>query len=154
PSGLSPYGISLRGKNCPTTMAMMLTIIRRIRAIVVLTTTVAISWLGSIGVAYYDKYAPHVLPICSLSMRPARAVCRSWRHASDAASISCDGLLPEFHIRLLAEMLDIPFHQRGQLPRFANLDPVIHRPEEAVALRLKRTALGIDKLEDQHRRVV
>src|SRR5712691_5196504 len=62
--------------------------------------------------------------------------------------------LPQFHVGILAEMLDISFDQRGQLPRLANLDPVVDRPEKAVALRLKGATCGIDKLEDQHRRVM
>ena len=62
--------------------------------------------------------------------------------------------LPQFHIGILAEMFDISCDQLSQLPRFANLDPVVDRPEEAVALRLKRAALRIDELKDQHRRIV
>jgi hypothetical protein len=49
PSGLSPCGILLLGRNWRTTMAMMLAIIKRIRAIVVPQTAVGISWLKSIG---------------------------------------------------------------------------------------------------------
>ena len=49
-------------------------------------------------------------------------------------------------------MLDVLFDQRGQFSRFANLDPVIHRPKEAVALRLKRATGAIDQLEDEHGR--
>src|SRR4029434_10879817 len=63
-------------------------------------------------------------------------------------------LLPECYIGILPEMFDILFDQRGQLPRLANLDPVIHRSEEAVTQGLKCAAGGVDKLEDQHRRVM
>src|SRR5438876_450086 len=63
-------------------------------------------------------------------------------------------LLPQFYIGILAKMLDILFDQRGQFPRLANLDPVIHRSEEAIALRLKYATLGIHELEDQHGRVM
>jgi hypothetical protein len=65
-----------------------------------------------------------------------------------------DVLLPQFHIGILAEMLDVLFDQRGQFSRFANRDPVIHRSKEAIAVRLKRATCNIDKLEDQHRRIV
>ena len=63
-------------------------------------------------------------------------------------------LLPEFDIGVLAEMFDIPFDQRGQFPRLPNRNPVIHRPEKAVAQGLKRAVLDIDELEDPHRRVM
>jgi len=49
-------------------------------------------------------------------------------------------------------MFDVLFDQRGQFSRFANFDPVIHWPKEAIALRLKRAMGAIDKLEDEHGR--
>ena len=51
-------------------------------------------------------------------------------------------------------MFDILFDQPSQLPRFANLDPVVDRPEKAIALRLKGATAAIDELEHQHRRVM
>src|SRR5215467_14496540 len=74
------------------------------------------------------------------------------RDVLSRAKSTLDGLLPQLHIGILAEMLDVLFDQRGQLPRLANRDPVIHRPEEAIALRLKRATGAIDKLEDEHGR--
>jgi integrase len=49
PSGLSPCGISLQGRNSRTTTATMPAIIRRIPATVVLRAAVGISWRRSIG---------------------------------------------------------------------------------------------------------
>ena len=60
--------------------------------------------------------------------------------------------LPQFHIGILAEMLDVLFDQRGQRSWLANLDPVVDRAEKAIALRLKRAAGAIDQLEHQHGR--
>jgi hypothetical protein len=78
----------------------------------------------------------------------------SAREDKTLMTLACEAsnvLLPEFYIGILAEMFDILFDQLSQLPRLANLDPVVHRPEEAVALGLKRAALGINELKDQHR---
>ena len=169
-SGLSPCEISLRGRNSRTTMAMMPEIIRRIRAIVVPRAAVGIFWLKNIGVGSHAKDMPHERPACRRSRRAMPAIisalhasrpCHrethegqrlpSGRYARISGCSARSVLLPEFHIGILAEMFDIPFDQCGQLPGLANLDPVIHRPEEAVALRLKGAALGIDELEHQHR---
>ena len=74
------------------------------------------------------------------------------RDVLSRAKSTLDGLLPQLHIGILAEMLDVLFDQRGQLSRLANLDPVVHRPEEAIALCLEGAARGIHELEDEHGR--
>ena len=82
---------------------------------------------------------------CRRETHESQRLYLSLRYARIAGGRALSGLLPQFYIGILAEMLDVLFHQRGQFPRFANLDPVIHRPEEAVALGLKRATGGIDK---------
>jgi hypothetical protein len=100
PSGLSPCGISLQGRNSRTIMAMMPAIIRRIRATEVLRTAVGISWLRSIGVGSHTKDTPQERPACRRSRRVVPAITSALQTSHPCRRVTHEGQrLPCFALR-------------------------------------------------------